>query len=40
MVLAYRGRKDTEVLLDTQATISVFNNKNFLNKVWEEEDAI
>ena len=40
VVLAYSGRKDTELLLDNQATVSVFKNKRLFSKIWEEEDAI
>ncbi len=40
VVLAYSGRKDTELLLDNQATVSVFKNKKLFSKIWEEEDAI
>ena len=39
-VLRGPARKSTDILLDNQATCSVFNNKKLFSKLWEEEDAI
>ena len=40
VILSYSGRKDTELLLDNQATVSVFKNRRLFSRIWEEEDAI
>jgi hypothetical protein len=40
VVLAYRVRSDNELLLDTQASYSVFKNKKLFTDMWTEEDAI